>query len=372
MNFSIVNTETSFYGLEKEWQDMCTRSTHYYFQTFQWMVNWWVYFGQKRDSKLHIVVAREGDTIVFIWPLIIERKRSWKILRWMGADINDYCDVLIDDSVESPLEYVTAAWNVLKSTEKVDLVEFDKVRADSVMVPFLQQHKFFCTGKNTAPYIRLNRWENWEDYFNHFKKNLRVKTHARHVRALQKKGNVSFITNDTKQIKKIIDIVIQQKIDRFVEKGQSGILEDEVFPEYLLAVANMAKTQNTIHLAVLYLDETIIACHLGFLYQGRLYWYIPSFNQEYSKYSPGRILLEEIIQWCFQNNIAMFDFLLGDERYKYQWTDEDITICSFSTSLSLKGLLYCKWNSGKLKPFMKKVFNSLPGGLKRKIYFYLK
>ena len=42
----------------------------------------------------------------------------------------------------------------------------------------------------------------------------------------------------------------------------------------------------------------------------------------FSKYSPGRLLLLELFQWAFSNNIEVFDFTGGNEPYKKHWSNQ--------------------------------------------------
>lgn len=63
----------------------------------------------------------------------------------------------------------------------------------------------------------------------------------------------------------------------------------------------------------------IIAVHLGASHGGRLYWWIPSYAPELARFSPGRLLLESLIQASFERGDEVFDFLIGDEAYKWHY-----------------------------------------------------
>ena len=58
--------------------------------------------------------------------------------------------------------------------------------------------------------------------------------------------------------------------------------------------------------------------------QKKYYYLIPSTNEnEFLKYSPGRILLKEQIKWCFENGIELLDFGPGEFDYKSQWSNDN-------------------------------------------------
>jgi len=41
------------------------------------------------------------------------------------------------------------------------------------------------------------------------------------------------------------------------------------------------------------------------------------------EFSPGWVLLGHVIEWCCQNNRHEFDFMRGDEEYKYRFGAEN-------------------------------------------------
>ena len=71
-------------------------------------------------------------------------------------------------------------------------------------------------------------------------------------------------------------------------------------------------------------DEKILSVHWGVVYKNIFYHLMPSISQnEFMKYAPGRLLLFNLIQWSIDNKIYKFDFTIGDEGYKRDWTKEN-------------------------------------------------
>lgn len=48
---------------------------------------------------------------------------------------------------------------------------------------------------------------------------------------------------------------------------------------------------------------------------------MPSFDLTYGNYSLSRILLHNLLQQSFEKHYEEFDFLGGDDMYKYDWTN---------------------------------------------------
>jgi CelD/BcsL family acetyltransferase involved in cellulose biosynthesis len=64
-----------------------------------------------------------------------------------------------------------------------------------------------------------------------------------------------------------------------------------------------------------------VAIHFGFTFRERYYYYIPSFSMKFQAYSPGRILMLRSMERAFKDGLTEFDFLRGDEPYKFDWAN---------------------------------------------------
>lgn len=59
--------------------------------------------------------------------------------------------------------------------------------------------------------------------------------------------------------------------------------------------------------------------HLGAEWQGRFYWWVPSYDVSMRSMSPGRLLMEDVMLYTYQRGYKEFDFLLGEESYKWEY-----------------------------------------------------
>lgn len=51
----------------------------------------------------------------------------------------------------------------------------------------------------------------------------------------------------------------------------------------------------------------------------RAYGYITGYNSEYSKLSPGRVMMAHSIKKAIDNHFQIYDFLRGNEEYKFSF-----------------------------------------------------
>ena len=80
--------------------------------------------------------------------------------------------------------------------------------------------------------------------------------------------------------------------------------------------------------------------------------------------SAGKLLLEELLEWCSLNGIQYLDFTGGEEPYKKIWTNQSFELSEVLESKSLIGFAYISFQ------LMKNFLRDLPiiGRLLRGIY----
>jgi hypothetical protein len=67
----------------------------------------------------------------------------------------------------------------------------------------------------------------------------------------------------------------------------------------------------------LYAGERLAAVHIGTVWQGRFYYWVPAYDEDLHRHAPGRLLLEEMLAFSHRSGHAQFDFLIGGEAYKF-------------------------------------------------------
>jgi CelD/BcsL family acetyltransferase involved in cellulose biosynthesis len=68
--------------------------------------------------------------------------------------------------------------------------------------------------------------------------------------------------------------------------------------------------------SALYVEDRIVAGHLGLRSGGVWHWWFPTYDPEFSRYSPGLVLLMEMAMAAEGLRVTEIDFGRGDERYK--------------------------------------------------------
>ena len=58
---------------------------------------------------------------------------------------------------------------------------------------------------------------------------------------------------------------------------------------------------------------------MNFDYEDRIWVYNSGIDFTYREFSPGWVLLAYLLEWANQNKRQAFDFMRGDEDYKYRF-----------------------------------------------------
>jgi CelD/BcsL family acetyltransferase involved in cellulose biosynthesis len=79
-------------------------------------------------------------------------------------------------------------------------------------------------------------------------------------------------------------------------------------------------------LSCLYREDRVVAVHLGMRTRSVFHWWFPAFSPEFGDYSPGLILMLDLIQHCADSGMSRMDLGRGHERYKMSLMTDNQTI----------------------------------------------
>ena len=140
-------------------------------------------------------------------------------------------------------------------------------------------------------------------------------------RRLRDRGAPNFrIAQTVEDALAITEVTLDQKSSRLREAG----LPDRLAwcGDFYRQVTRDYHPSGIIHVSALTLDDRVLATHWGAVWRNRFLWLMPSFaDGEWSRFGPGQLLLECLLEWSFANGLAVFDFTIGDESYKDKYCD---------------------------------------------------
>ena len=115
---------------------------------------------------------------------------------------------------------------------------------------------------------------------------------------------------------KVTKVIIDQKITRLRSLKQKIFLKTQT-KSFYIDCCELRDSNFKIHVSSIEINSEPITYHWGVVFKDTFYHLIPTIlDNKYYKFSPGRILLFELIKWSFDNGLKKLDFTIGDESYK--------------------------------------------------------
>jgi CelD/BcsL family acetyltransferase involved in cellulose biosynthesis len=336
----LITSEAGFAALEPEWTRLAAAVPDAFLaQGFAWCWAGWRTTAQPRGRRLAIFTVREGGRLVLVWPMARVWRGLCAELIPLGSEATDYNPLLVAPSPRAGA-YVRAALAMIRQEARGGLVAVPLLRADHPAAGVIAMApKVLARDVLPAPHIEIGGPAGIAAYEQAMSKNLRRGIERRR-RRLEELGTVRFeVITDPSEFAALLDWTIAAKAKWLREHAlQSPFLEDPHYREFWLDMQRAGGTDRQVCGIALKLDGKTIAAKVVALTPSRLEGFLTTFDAEFARFSPGQILLLDSLRWCAQNGLD-YDFRIGDEAYKWDWTDCSVKVTSYVLPLGRAGQL---------------------------------
>lgn len=337
LNFRIFNDLSA---IESQWSTLQSNGVTYLFQSFEWCSTWYDIIGQRAGAIPYVVTIAKDDLVGAIIPLVVLQEGGLHRLRFMAYDVSDYQGPLLSRELAVHLGMHSASklWDqILALLPKVDLVELKRMpeSIDGIANPFIDFTKAIRDENGHSAKLP----KTFEAFAANRKKRL-FNDSGRQRRRIAEIGSTEVIIADDKSvISQIINAMILQKGRRYIDS--IGVNKFETRPELVEFYSRISALRSPNlrgHVSALCVSRDIIATHIGAVFRNRFYYIIPSYASEnWMRYSPGRILMEELIRNCIEAGLETFDLTVGDDAYKKDWADTTLPLYRDVRAITWRG-----------------------------------
>jgi CelD/BcsL family acetyltransferase involved in cellulose biosynthesis len=159
-------------------------------------------------------------------------------------------------------------------------------------------------------------------------------------KALGNLGRVSFgLAAEPAGARQIVDQCLEMKSAQLARLGHWDPFLDTPRREFIIDYFGRNVGAST-WAASLDIDGLPLATAFGFRHGSSLLLYQMAVGTgPGTKYSPGTLLLMNLVEHCAKENLNLLDLSLGDETYKYEWCDEHVKLFTTTRPLTAKGRL---------------------------------
>lgn len=348
VKISLSHRADDFALLREDWQALQSRtSVRGVYQTWEWVTMWWEHFGS--DHQLWLLQARDSEgRLVGLGALGVARfqphlgsvgGRGWRQLEFLGSRENsEHLGFLVEPEhevaiVQGFIKFLARhqwGWDVLCLS---GLVHDSPVLAalESLDIPWRRGASVI------APYIELT--DDWDEYFSRLGSDKR-KAQRKRVRWLDRDfpGCWTFeqVTQDN-ELRHTLDRLVELHQATWEERGEPGAFGDPSRKAFLYDVAEKLFAAGWLRLYRVTIDGHIAAVLFSYEYRGRVYDLVSGVDWGYRKYNVGHVLTQYAIHNAVNNRVDEYDFLWGEEPYKYEWraqNREHVTLIWFASPLA--------------------------------------
>jgi CelD/BcsL family acetyltransferase involved in cellulose biosynthesis len=142
----------------------------------------------------------------------------------------------------------------------------------------------------------------------------------RKLRHMEKSALTRFERIETADVVPVLEDFF--RIERQGWKGRNGTAcdQNEETRSFYTRLAELAAANKWLSLFRITLDGQTAALHYGLTYNGVYFLPKLAFDEQFSDYSPGLVLMHEVILECIRRQLKAIDFLGTDDDWKTRWS----------------------------------------------------
>jgi len=302
------------------WQDRCHDLTwDILFVLPPWLDVWRRAFVP--EANLHIAVAHCDATVIGVAPLLVSDDTA----SFIGSpDVCDYSDFVVAPGTEHT--FCEALLDDLRS-RGISSLDLGTLRPESTVMRYLigaargRGYEAICQEDEVS--LERDLPATWEEYLQLLNSKQRHEI-KRKLRRLEGAGEVGYrFVTDPRDAPQFIDTFMALFARSRDEKAAFMTPERTGF--FNTVSAAMAEA-GLLRAGILELDGVAVAAIIAFDYNGTVYLYNSAFDPEHSSLSVGVLSKALFIKDSIERGRKRFDFLRGNERYKYHLGGQEVQL----------------------------------------------
>jgi CelD/BcsL family acetyltransferase involved in cellulose biosynthesis len=317
----IIHDVEQLAALVPQWRDLWQRSeTATPFQSPDWLLPWWDVFA---PGELRCVAVRSGERLVALAALYHEASMYGSRLLPLGVSLSDYLDILIDPAHPNTANELVGA---IAGMDDIDAVEWGEVRAcaDVLRVRPPQDWEAMQTTVSPCPVVALPG--NLEEL-----RNIISPSRWRHLRTAgnraARSGETVIIHGDSDNAGALLNALVRLHTASGLKRGGNVFFDLRVAEFHAAALPRLVR-ENLVRLYALGIGDQVAGVYYGFHHRGRAYAYQCGYDPSFAFQSPGMLLIAHAMEQAIHEHAQEFDFLRGNEPYKYEWGATDrLNVC---------------------------------------------
>jgi CelD/BcsL family acetyltransferase involved in cellulose biosynthesis len=311
--FETIRTSAEVDALAAEWDELVRGMPRPSpFLLHGWLMEWWLHYGE--GARLAVVTARRDGRLVGVAPMMVRRRGSARVARFLGGHESALADLLlaegedestaaslIEELQKEPFDYAdlfglpVASWIELASVGKLPVVE--RVEAPVLLMP-----------------------DGWDAAYNAKTSSKKRNLHRRRLRQLSEIGEIEFTVGRTRaELEPMLEDAF--RIHDLRWKGRPDGSTFGTGKAFHRAAVQRLGDDDVLRLILLKVGGRPAAFVYGFALADTIYLHRLAFDPALSRFSPGLVTTLETLRVAGEEGLTRCEFLGGDERYKLELAD---------------------------------------------------
>jgi len=319
--------------LEQDWKSLENEAKHFFFQKFVFIKTIVETFN---GTNINIVVVYEKNKPIAIFPLEIKRYNQIKILQWIGTNQSDYCCPVVNNKKFVNERDFKKIWNkILDVIKDYDIIFLNK--QPEYIEQTLNPFAVFIQNTHYSIIYQIKLVFSENDYLS-LVENKKFSSELRRTKKkLLEKYKVMFKTLFLAKQKDLIEKILLKK-NSYLKKKKISNSVNESLIDFYKKLSDLCPEK--LVAGLIQVDGKTIAASIGIIENKRFYYLVPViFYEEFNSFSPGKILINYLINWTIKNDLKVFDFGIGEETYKKYWSNYSTRIFRHLDYRGAKGFL---------------------------------
>lgn len=310
MRIDIISTLAEMDAVKENWQTVYQADPNaHYFVSWGWLRG---YF-EITERRWFILAAKssEGSDYVAFFPLAeaVSNLKMIRSLRMGGSPLSDYTGfVCLPEFEETVLEVFAQYVQTNLKWDRFHLRDVLDARVETFLAYFPQsEFDIVEQDRVVCPYIPLP--SDWDTYLMKNLKKLPRNQMRKALRTIDTLADVKYVLADNDNFDENLEVLLTLWQERWKQPT-----------EQFRILLRYSMETGALWLSTLWLGEEPIAGLACFVdaHKGRMYSYMGGYDPNYSKLAPGKILDGTSIRFAIEHGFKEYDYLRGDEPYKFR------------------------------------------------------
>lgn len=359
----VVETLADFHALKQDWNELAERSAtpQQVFQDFGFLKQWADHYLDDGTS-LAVLVVRRAGRVAAIAPFTRQRWLGFSALRFMGAPVARFNDVLADPDADDVAETMRSAIRLLRA----DFIDAPLVRDDSAFMKLGLDRGAVVTADMQAPYS-LVADRAADDGPGEAYPAKKRSDYRRRVRKLAGDGTLEMKQYPPgAEAAALASEAIRMKRAWLEREGIAApTVFDPRFEACFAGLAGETSGLSSLWVSTLERDGRAVGIDLSFDFKGHSFGHVIATSVCSEKDGAGSVLVHHVFATAKSRGNRVFELLTPADEHKMRHADGVVGVRDLAIPLTWRGQIACRTLLAHALPAAKAFARRLPPGLAR-------